>query len=293
MSRIGLVAGNGRFPFLALKGARALGHDVTVVAIKEEAFPDLEQAARDAQADLHWVSLGHLGRCIKVLKAAGVSQAVMAGQVKHVRIFSGIVPDLTLLSVLTRLKARNTDALITAVADVLRDHGIELLDSTTFLSPLLAREGVLTTRAPSEEEAADFSFGYVIADGIAAMDIGQTIAVKHKAVVAVEAMEGTDETISRAGDLAGRGVRIIKVAKPNQDMRFDVPVIGIATIQVMRRAGAAALSVDAGRTLIMDGEHVLSSANEAGIAIVARERAKQPASVPPGAARQTEPSRGR
>ena len=147
MSRIGLVAGNGRFPFLALEGARALGHDVTVVAIKEEAFQELEQAARDAQADLHWVSLGHLGRCIKILKAAGASQAIMAGQVKHVKIFSGIVPDLTLLSVLTRLKARNTDALISAVADVMRDHGIELLDSTTFLSPLLAREGVLTGAA--------------------------------------------------------------------------------------------------------------------------------------------------
>ncbi len=282
MSRIGLVAGNGRFPFLALQGARALGHDVTVVAIKEEAFPDLEQAAQDAQADLHWVSLGHLGRCIKILKAAGASQAVMAGQVKHVKIFSGIVPDLTLLSVLKRLKARNTDALITAVADVMRDHGIELLDSTAFLSPLLAREGVLTERMLTDEERADLAFGYPMADGVAAMDIGQTIAVKDKAVVAVEAMEGTDETISRAGDLAGRGVRIIKVAKPKQDMRFDVPVIGIATIQVMRRAGASALSIDAGRTLIIDGDHVLSSANEAGITIVGRERSKQPAGTHSG-----------
>jgi DUF1009 family protein/predicted dehydrogenase len=263
MSKIGLVAGNGRFPFLALQGARALGHDVTVIAIKEEAFPDLEEAARKARADLHWVSLGHLGRCIKILKAAGVSQAVMAGQVKHVKIFSGIVPDLTLLSVLTRLKARSTDALISAVADVMRDHGIELLDSTAFLSSLLAREGVLTERPPTEEERADFAFGYSKADAIAALDIGQTIAVKHKAVVAVEAMEGTDETISRAGDLAGRGVRIIKVAKPNQDMRFDVPVIGIATIQVMRRAGASALSVDAGRTLVMDGDQRKSGSRRA------------------------------
>jgi DUF1009 family protein len=293
MPRIGLVAGNGRFPFLALQGARALGHDVTVVAIKEEAFPDLEQAAREAHAELHWVSLGHLGRCIKILKAAGVSQAVMAGQVKHVKIFSGIVPDLTLLSVLTHLKARNTDALISAVADVMREHGIELLDSTTFLSPLLARGGVLTDRAPTEEERADFAFGYVKADGIAAMDIGQTIAVKHKAVVAVEAMEGTDETISRAGYLAGPGVHIIKVAKPNQDMRFDVPVIGIATIQVMRRAGASALSIDAGRTLVMDGDHVLSSANEAGITIVGREREKQPAAGGIGSARQAETTSGR
>jgi DUF1009 family protein len=293
MSRIGLVAGNGRFPFLALQGARALGHDVTVVAIKEEAFPELEQAAREAHADLHWVSLGHLGRCIKILKAAGASQAVMAGQVKHVKIFSGIVPDLTLLSVLTRLKARNTDALISAVADVMRDHGIELLDSTTFLSSLLAREGVLTDRPPTEEERADFEFGYPKADAIAALDIGQTIAVKHKAVVAVEAMEGTDETISRAGDLAGRGVRIIKVAKPNQDMRFDVPVVGIATIQVMRRAGASALSLDAGRTLVMDGDHVFSSANEAGITIVGRETGKQPAGRTPGGVRELETPRGR
>jgi len=270
MSRVGLIAGNGTFPFLALRGARSLGYDVTVVAVKEEASTELEQAAREAGADLHWVSLGHLGKCIKILKSAGVSRAVMAGQVKHVKIFSGIVPDLTLLSVLTRLKARNTDALISAVADVLRDHGIELLNSTAFLEPLLARPGVLTDRAPGEEEAADFTFGHRMADAVAALDIGQTIAVKHKAVVAVEAMEGTDEVIARAGHLAGPGVRIVKVAKPNQDMRFDVPVIGVATIQAMRRAGASALSIDAGRTLVLDGDQVFKSANESGIAIVGR-----------------------
>jgi UDP-2,3-diacylglucosamine hydrolase len=275
MPRIGLIAGNGRFPFLVLQGARTLGHDVTVVAVKEEAFPELEAAARDAGADLHWVSLGHLGKCIKILKGAGVTRAVMAGQVKHVKIFSGIIPDLTLLSVLTRLKARNTDALISAVADVMRDEGVELINSTAFLEPLLARDGVLTDRAPSEEEAQDLAFGYPMADAIAALDIGQTIAVKHKAVVAVEAMEGTDEVIGRAGHLAGPGVRIIKVAKPKQDMRFDVPVIGIATIQAMRVAGAAALSVDAGRTLVLDGHHVFKSANEAGIAIVGRPRREQ------------------
>jgi DUF1009 family protein len=272
MSRIGLIAGNGRFPFLVLQGARSLGHDVTVVAVKEEAFPELETAAGDAGADLHWVSLGHLGKCIKILKRAGVTRAVMAGQVKHVKIFSGIIPDLTLMSALTRLKARNTDALISAVADVMRDEGVELVDSTAFLEPLLAREGVLTDRAPSEQETEDFAFGYQMADAIAALDIGQTIAVKHKAVVAVEAMEGTDEVIGRAGYLAGPGVRIVKVAKPKQDMRFDVPVIGIATIQAMRTAGAAALSVDAGRTLVLDGDHVFASANEAGIAIVGRPR---------------------
>ena len=270
MARIGLIAGNGKFPFLALQGARDLGHQVTIIAIKEEAFPELEDSARQAGASLHWVSLGQLGKCIKLMKADRVSQAVMAGQVRHVKIFSGIVPDLTLLSVLTRLKARNTDALISAVADVMRDEGIELLDSTAFLSPLLARDGILSARAPDERERADFEFGYKMADAIAALDIGQTIAVKHKAVVAVEAMEGTDEVIGRAGHLAGPGVRIIKVAKPNQDMRFDVPVIGVATIQAMRVAGASALSIDAGRTLVLDGEHVFASANEASIAIVGR-----------------------
>jgi len=272
VARIGLIAGNGKFPFLALQGARDLGHDVTVVAVKEEAFPELEETARKAGADVHWVSLGQLGKCIKLLKSAGISQAVMAGQVKHVKIFSGILPDLTLLSVLSRLKSRNTDALISAVADVLRGEGIELLDSTVFLAPLLAKEGVLSERAPTAEEGADFEFGYRMADAVAALDIGQTIAVKHKAVVAVEAMEGTDEVIGRAGHLAGPGVRIVKVAKPNQDMRFDVPVIGLATIQAMRTAGASALSIDAGRTLVLDGHHVFASANEASIAIVGRAR---------------------
>ena len=272
MGRIGLIAGNGKFPFLVLRGARSLGHDVTVVAIKEEAFPDLEQAAREAGAEFHRVSLGQLGKCIKILREAGTTQAVMAGQVKHVKIFSGIVPDLTLLSVLARLPARNTDALISAVADVMRDSGVELIDSTAFLQPLLAPAGVLTDRMPDEHEHEDFQFGYRMADAIAALDIGQTIAVKHKAVVAVEAMEGTDEVIGRAGHLAGPGVRVIKVAKPKQDMRFDVPVIGIATIQAMRVAGASALSIDAGRTLVLDGDHVFRSANEAGIAIVGRQR---------------------
>lgn len=275
MSRIGLIAGNGRFPFLVLQGARSLGHAVTVVAVKEEAFAELEPVALAAGADLHWVSLGHLGKAIKILKAAGVSEAVMAGQVKHAKIFSGIVPDLTLLSVLTRLKARNTDALITAVADVLRGEGIELLDSTAFLGPLLAREGVLTRRPPAADEEADFAFGYRIADTIAGLDIGQTIAVKGRAVVAVEAMEGTDEVIRRAGHLAGAGIRVVKVAKPGQDMRFDVPVIGIATIDAMRSAGATALSIDAGRTLVLDGPQVFASADDAGITIVGRPRSQQ------------------
>ena len=271
--RLGLIAGNGRFPFLVLDAARAQGHEVTVVAVKEEAFPELaDAAAREPKAALHWVSLGQLGACIRILKDAGATRAVMAGQVKHVKIFSGIVPDLTLLSVLTKLRARSTDALISAVADVLRDHGIELIDSTSLLEPLMAREGALTRRAPTPEEQADLAFGYRMADAIAGLDIGQSIAVRDKAVVAVEAMEGTDQMIRRAGELAGGGVRIVKVAKPNQDMRFDVPVVGAATIAVMKAAGATTLSVDAGRTLFVDGQAVIDSADAAGIAIVGRRR---------------------
>jgi UDP-2,3-diacylglucosamine hydrolase len=275
LARIGIIAGNGRFPFLALQGARSLGHDVTVVAVKEEAFPELEQAARDASANYHSVSLGHLGKCIKILKEDRVSQAVFAGQVKHTKIFSGIIPDMTLLSVLTRLKARNTDALISAVADVMRDRGIEFLDSTVFLGPLLARSGQLTRRGPTEEEQGDLEFGYGVADVIAGLDVGQTIVVKDKAVVAVEAMEGTDEVISRAGRLAGGGVRVVKVAKPRQDMRFDVPVIGMATVEQMRAAGATAISIDAERTLVIDGDRVFAAADEAGITIVGRPRTAQ------------------
>jgi len=271
--KLGLIAGNGRFPFLVLDAARAQGHDVTIVAAKEETFPELNDAAHRHGAAIHWISLGQLGTCINLLKDAGVSHAVMAGQVKHTKIFAGgIVPDLAFFSVLRQLTSRNTDGLIGAVANVLRDNGIELLDSTSLIEPLLARPGVLTTRAPTDEEQKDFEFGYRMADAIAALDIGQTIAVKHRAVVAVEAMEGTDEVIGRAGHLAGPGVRIVKVAKPNQDMRFDVPVVGIATIQAMRVAGANALSVDAGKTLMIDGDAILASANEAGITIVGRPR---------------------
>jgi hypothetical protein len=269
--KLGLIAGNGRFPFLVLDAARAQGHDVTVIATKEEAFADLEEAAAKAGAALHWISIGQLGTCIRLLKAAGVSQAVMAGQVKHTKLFAGhIVPDATFLGVLARLPFRSTDGVIGAVAGVLRDHGIELIDSTVLLRPLLAAPGPLTARAPTEEEQQDFAFGHRMADAIAGLDIGQTIAVKHRAVVAVEAMEGTDEVIARAGRLAGPGVRIIKVAKPNQDMRFDVPVVGLATIQAMRAAGAGALSIDAGRTLMFDREALLASADEADITIVGR-----------------------
>jgi DUF1009 family protein len=268
--KLGIIAGNGRFPFLVLEAARSQGHDVTIIAIKEETFPELNDAAKRHEAAIHWISLGHLGKCINLLKDAGATTAVMAGQVKHTKIFAGIVPDRMFLGVLMSLTTRSTDGLIGAVAKVMRDQGIELTDSTSLLTPLLAKPGLLTKRAPTDEEQRDFEFGYQIADVIAGLDIGQTIAVKHQAVVAVEAMEGTDEVIGRAGHLAGPGVRIIKVAKPKQDMRFDVPVIGFATIQAMRVAGASALSIDAGKTLVLDGDAVFASANEAGIAIVGR-----------------------
>ena len=250
-----------------------MGHDVTVIATKEEAFADLNEAAKKARADIHWISLGELGKCLTLLKNAGASHAVMAGQVKHTKIFAGgIVPDAKFLSVLMKLPFRSTDGLIGAVASVLRDEGIELIDSTLLLKPMLASTGVMTKRPPSEEEKQDFVFGYEMADAIAGLDIGQTIAVKHRAVVAVEAMEGTDAVIARAGHLAGPGVCVVKVAKPKQDMRFDVPVVGLATIEAMRSAGATALSVDAAKTLMFEREEMIASANEAGITIVGRAK---------------------
>src|SRR3954447_9916930 len=270
--RLGLIAGNGRFPFLVLDAARALGHEVTVVALKSETFPELAAAAaRPPAAGFHWISLGQLGTLIKVFTEAGISQAVMAGQVKHTKLFDVMASaDTTLLAVLMRLKSKNTDGLIGGIADAMRAKGIELLNSTAFLAPLLAADGVLTRRGPDAEEQADLTFGYRIADAIAGLDVGQTIAVKAAAVVAIEAMEGTDAIIARAGQLAGAGVRIIKVAKPNQDMRFDVPVVGVSTIEAMAAAGATTLSVDAGKTLMIDGEAILKAADAAGICIVGR-----------------------
>jgi DUF1009 family protein len=268
---LGLIAGNGTFPFLVLRAARQLGHEVVVVAIKGEAFPDLEPLA-DALGGvrLHWVPLGQLGQCIAVLRQAGVSRAIMAGQVKHVKLFSDVMPDVTMMSLLARLRTKTTDALIAAVADVLQEKGITLMDSTALLAELLAKPGVLSRREPTEAMRADFEFAYRVADAVAGLDIGQTIVVKDRAVVAVEAMEGTDAAISRAGALAGAGARVVKVAKPAQDMRFDVPVVGVATIAVMRTAGADALSIDAGRTLILDGEAFIRAADEAGIVVIGR-----------------------
>jgi len=270
--KLGLIAGNGRFPFLVLDAARGAGHEVTVIALKGETFPELaELAAKPPAAALHWISIGHLGKCIKTLKDAGVTEAVMAGQVKHTRLFADIMPDATLLDILVRLRAKNTDSLINGVAEALKKNGIELLDSTAFLAPLLAREGLLTRRSPYDDEQRDLDFGYTLADTIAGLDIGQAIAVKSSAVVAVEAMEGTDALIARAGALAGAGVRIIKVAKPNQDMRFDVPVVGVSTINAMAAIGATTLSVDAGKTLMIDGDEVIKAADKAAIAIVGRK----------------------
>jgi DUF1009 family protein len=271
---IGIIAGNGTFPQLVLRAARALGHDVVIVAIKDEAFPEIDRLAAElGGCRVHWIALGQLGRCIAAFKDAGVSRAVMAGQVKHVKLFSGVMPDLVLMSVLARLRSKNTDALISAVADVLKDRGITLMDSTALLSSLLARPGQLSTRGPDDAMRRDLEFGYGVADGVAGFDVGQTIVVKDRAVVAVEAMEGTDAAIERAGKLAGAGTRVVKVAKPGQDMRFDVPVVGVATIHVMRSAGADAISIDAGKTLVLDGDAFVRAADDAGIVVVGRVRA--------------------
>ena len=262
----GLIAGNGDFPFLVLEGARSQGIEMAVIAIKEEASPALERAAKR----LHWVSLGELSRTIELLHQEGVKRAVMAGQVKHNKIFSAIRPDWKLAKLLFALPSKNTDSLIGAVAKVLEEEGIELVNSTEFLGPLLPQEGVLTRRAPSEEEAADIVYGRRIAHEIAGLDLGQTVVIRDCACLAVEAMEGTDETIERAGRIAsGQRITVVKVSKPQQDMRFDVPVIGAKTIEVMRRSGATALAIDAGRTLLFERDALIGAADEASIAIQA------------------------
>ena len=262
----GLIAGNGRFPFLVLEGARSQGIEMAVIALKEEASPELEKIAKR----LHWVSLGELSKAIELMQREGVKQAVMAGQVKHNKIFSPIRPDWKLAKVLLSLSRKNTDSLIGAVAKVFEEEGIQLVDSTMFLKPLLPEAGVLTRRAPSAQEAADMEYGLGIARHIAARDIGQTVVVADSACVAVEAMEGTDETIERAARFAsGRPLVVVKVSKPRQDMRFDVPVVGLPTVESMKMAGATALAIDANRTLLFDREKLIAMANDAGIAIQA------------------------
>jgi UDP-2,3-diacylglucosamine hydrolase len=262
----GLIAGNGRFPFLVLEGARSQGIDMAVIALKEEASQELANSAKR----LHWVSLGELSKAIDLMHREGVTQAVMAGQVKHNKIFSTIRPDWKLAKLLYSLSRKNTDSLIGAVAKVFEDEGIHLVDSTHFLKPLLPGEGVLTRRAPDEREAADIAYGLGVARQVSAMDIGQTVVISDRACVAVEAMEGTDETIARAARIVdGKPLVVVKVSKPNQDMRFDVPVVGLPTIEQMKSARATALAIDAGRTLLFDRDKLLAEADAAGIAIQA------------------------
>jgi len=281
MQRIGLIAGNGKFPLLVLDAARAAGYEVVVAAIKEEAFPEIES---HGAASVQWLSLGELSRLIETFQREGVHRAIMAGQVKHKQIFSAIRPDWRLAKLLLSLTTRNTDSLLGAIAKVLAEEGIYLESSTWLLEPLLAKAGVLTSRAPTDQERKDIDCGRAVARDLAKHDIGQTVVVAESACVAVEAMEGTDATIERAGQIMrslhgdastlSRALTVVKIAKPNQDMRFDVPVIGVKTIEVMQAAGATCLALDAGKCLLLDGEKIdgekiLDVANAAGIAIVA------------------------
>jgi DUF1009 family protein len=273
--RIGLIAGNGKFPFLVLDAARAQGYEVVVVAIKEEAFPEIEDRGA---VSVHWLSLGELSKLIETFKREGVSRAVMAGQVKHKQIFSAIRPDWRMAKLLLSLATRNTDSLLGAVATVLAEEGITLENSTGLLEPLLVKSGTLTRRGPTEQERKNIDYGRAMARQLAQHDIGQTVVIAETACVAVEAMEGTDAAIERAGRIMGslhgdastlsRALTVVKIAKPNQDMRFDVPVIGVKTIEVMQAAGATCLALDAGKCLLLDGDKVLNAANAAGIAVV-------------------------
>ena len=263
--RYGLIAGNGRFPFLVLEGARRAGVELSVAAIREETDPAIESVAER----VIWVGIGQLGRMIRFFKREGVERAIMAGQVKHVQIFSGAIPDVRMLRMLLRLPRRNTDALIGAVADELASEGIELIDSTFFLQDHLAEVGTLSGRAPDAREQGDIEYGLEVAREIARLDLGQTIVIRARACVAIEAMEGTDATILRAGQLAKGRLTVVKIAKPRQDMRFDVPVVGVPTIESMIAAGATCLCLTAGKTLLFDREQMLRRANEKRIAVVA------------------------
>jgi DUF1009 family protein len=283
VTKLGLIAGNGRFPFLLLDAVRAQGISVAVAAIREETDPEMDRRAQaDPGVTVHWLSLGELSKLIETFHREGVEKAVMAGQVKHKQIFSSIRPDWRLAKLLFNLRTRSTDALLGAVAKVLADEGIELVSSTAFLEPLLAQAGVLTRRAPDEDERKNIDYGLQVARALGGFDIGQTVVVAAQACVAVEAMEGTDATIERAGRLMqtleseastlARRLTVVKVAKPNQDMRFDVPVVGVSTVETMICAGATCLSIEAGRTLVFDRECLLENANQAGIAILAVPR---------------------
>jgi len=273
--KLGIIAGNGRFPFLVLDAARAQGYEVVVAAIKEETSPEIESRG----ANVHWLSLGELSKLIETFRREGVTRAVMAGQVRHKQIFSSIRPDWRLAKLLLTLGTRNTDSLLGAIGKVLAEEGIILENSTSMLEPLLAKAGILAKRAPSEQEQKNIDYGRAVARHLAQFDIGQTVVVAESACVAVEAMEGTDATIERAGQIMAsldsnpsilsRALTVVKIAKPNQDMRFDVPVVGAETIEVMRNAGATCLALDAGRCLLLDGAAIASAADAANIAIIA------------------------
>lgn len=260
----GLIAGNGQFPFLVIDGARRQGVELAVVAIKEETDPRIDEVSQNVQ----WVGIGQLGKMISFFKKNGVEKAIMAGQVKHVQIFSGSIPDLRMVKMLWNLPRRNTDALIGGVADEMAKEGIELIDSTHFIKDQLAPNGILTKRKPDENELGNIEYGLHVANELGRLDLGQTVVVRAKACVAIEAMEGTDATIKRAGELANGKLTVIKVAKPEQDMRFDVPVVGVPTIETMIAAGATCLSVTAAKTLIFDREEMIALANKHKIAVV-------------------------
>jgi len=266
--KYGLIAGNGRFPFLVIEGARNAGSHLSVVGIKEETDPEIENAADE----LTWLGIGKLGKMISFFRDRGISKVMMAGQVKHVQLFSGAIPDLHMVRMLWNLPARNTDSLIGGIADEMAKAGIELIDSTYFVPGLLAPSGVLTRRSPSKEESRDIEYGLSIAGEIARLDLGQTIVVRGGACVAIEAMEGTDAVIERAGQLVKGKLTVVKVAKPAQDMRFDVPVIGLPTLRTMAESGATCLSVTPGKTLIFDREELVAFADKKGIAVVGTQQ---------------------
>jgi DUF1009 family protein len=263
-----MIAGNGRFPLLALETARREGHEVVVVAIENEASPEIARLA----PSLHWINIGQLGTLIDILKRERISEVMMAGQVKHVSIFSSVKPDWRLVRLLASLKQKNTAALIGGIQSVLREEGIELADSTRLLKPLLAPVGVLTKRKPSKDEEEDIRYGRRIAATLASADIGQSVAISEKACVAAEAMEGTDAMLRRAASLVnGKPLRLVKASSGRAHLLFDVPVAGPATIETMIETNTTALAVDAGRTLLLDKPEMLTRANQAGIAIVAYE----------------------
>lgn len=280
IQKLGLIAGNGRFPFLILRQAIQKNIPVVVAAIKEETFPEIEEFASESDVSIHWIGLGHLNKLIRLFKRADVTQVLMAGQVKHAKIFSTkrahgkkwkvTVPDVKMISMLASLPKKNTQSLLEGVISVLENEGFEFVDSTVLLKSLLAKSGLLTRRSPNSEEQKDIEYGRAVAREITRLDVGQTIVVKSQAVVAVEAMEGTNETIRRAAQLVGgQRLTVVKVSRPDQDMRFDVPVIGLETSEVLKECNVSALSIDADKTLIIDSDEFFEKVEASSIAIVA------------------------